>query len=162
MITKKVILVGNLGVGKTSLIKRFVLGEFSEDHVHKVGVRVSKKIVAYEDEIINLIIWNVAGSDGYEKIPKSYFLGASAAMIVFDLSRESTYLKIDDTIRMVKELSGFQELVIVGNKTDLLSKKELKNVEKRVPVAIDSFTNAKVGENISDAFLKLIIQALKK
>jgi GTPase SAR1 family protein len=162
MITKKVILVGNLGVGKTSLIKRFVLSDFSKDSIHKVGVRVSKKIVAYEDEIIKLIIWNVAEVDGYEKIPKTYFLGASAAMIIFDLSRQSTYLKIDDTIRIVKELSGFQELVVVGNKTDLLSRKELKNVEKRVSVDIDSFTSAKVGENVTDAFLKLIIQALKK
>jgi len=162
MITKKVIVVGDLGVGKTSLIKRFVLSEFSEDSFYKVAVRVSEKIVAYEDEIIKLIIWNVAGADGYEKIPKNYFLGASAAMIIFDLSRESTYLKIDDSIRIVKELSGFQELVVVGNKTDLLSKKELKNVKKKVSIGIDSFTNAKVGENVSDAFLKLIIQALRK
>lgn len=60
MIAKKVLLVGNFGVGKTSLIRRFVLNEFSEDYISTIGVRVSTKILNVEEEEMKLLIWDVA------------------------------------------------------------------------------------------------------
>ena len=161
MIAKKVLLVGNFGVGKTSLIRRFVLNEFSEDYISTIGVRVSKKVVEYENETIKLMIWDVAGTSGNEKIPKAYFLGSSAAMFVFDLSREETYLTIDENLNMVKELSGLQNITLVGNKKDLLSEEELENVIQKVSVNIDLITSAKEDENVANAFMKLTNQALK-
>ena len=77
MIAKKVLLVGNFGVGKTSLIRQFVLNEFSEDYISTIGVRVSTKIVNLNGEQIKLLIWDVAGTKDDEKVPKAYFLGAS-------------------------------------------------------------------------------------
>ncbi|MCL7765231.1 GTP-binding protein [Polaribacter sp. Z014] len=161
MIAKKVLLVGNFGVGKTSLIKRFVLNEFTEDYISTIGVRVSKKVVEYKNETIKLMIWDVAGTTGNEKIPKAYFLGSSAAMYVFDVSREETYLTIEENLKMVKELSGLQNITIVGNKKDLLSKEELENVVQKVSVDIDLITSAKEDENVEDAFMKLTTLALK-
>lgn len=161
MIAKKVLLVGNFGVGKTSLIRRFVLNEFSEDYISTIGVRVSKKVVEYKNETIKLMIWDVAGTSGNEKIPKAYFLGSSAAMFVFDVSREETYLTIDENLNMVKELSGLQNITVVGNKKDLLSAEELENVIQKVSVNIDLITSAKEDENVEDAFMKLTTLALK-
>ena len=161
MIAKKVLLVGNFGVGKTSLIRRFVLNEFSEDYISTIGVRVSKKVVEYKNESIKLMIWDVAGTSGSEKIPKAYFLGSSAAMFVFDLSREETYLTIDENLNMVKELSGLQNITIVGNKKDLLSEDELENVLQKISIDIDLITSAKEDENVADAFMQLTNQALK-
>ncbi len=160
MIAKKVLLVGNFGVGKTSLIRRFVLNEFSEDYISTIGVRVSKKVVEYENETIKLMIWDVAGTSGNEKIPKAYFLGAHAAMFVFDVSREETYLTIDENLQMVKELSGLQNITIVGNKKDLLTQKELNKVIEQVSVNIDLITSAKENDNVEAAFMQLTAQTL--
>jgi len=161
MIAKKVLLVGNFGVGKTSLIRRFVLNEFSEDYISTIGVRVSKKVVEFENETIKLMIWDVAGTSGSEKIPKAYFLGSHAAMFVFDLSREETYLTIEENLNMVKELSKLKNITVVGNKKDLLSKDELDEVLKKITIDIDLITSAKEGDNVEDAFMKLTSQTLK-
>ena len=160
MIAKKVLLVGNFGVGKTSLIRRFVLNEFSEDYISTIGVRVSKKVVVYKNETIKLMIWDVAGTNGDEKIPKAYFLGANAAMYVFDLSREETYLTIDENLKMVKELSGLPQVTVVGNKKDLLSVADLEALLQNIKVNVDLITSAKEDENVEDAFMKLTRQAL--
>jgi len=161
MKAKKVLLVGNFGVGKTSLIRRFVLNEFSEDYISTIGVRVSKKVVEFENETIKLMIWDVAGTSGNEKIPKAYFLGSHAAMFVFDLSREETYLGIEENLNMVKELSKLKNITVVGNKKDLLSKDELEEVLKKITIDIDLVTSAKDGDHVEDAFMKLTSQTLK-
>lgn len=161
MIGKKVLLVGNFGVGKTSLIRRFVLNEFSEDYISTIGVRVSKKVVEYQNQTIKLMIWDVAGTSGDEKIPKAYFLGAHAAMYVFDVSREETYLNIKENLQMIKDLSGLQNITIVGNKKDLLSDIEIENVLERTSVDIHLITSAKEGDHVEDAFMKLTAEALK-
>lgn len=161
MIAKKVLLVGSFGVGKTSLIRRFVLNEFSEDYISTIGVRVSAKIVKIQEEEIKLLIWDIAGTYGEEKIPKSYFLGASAAMFVFDVSREETYLNIENQLNSVKSISGLNNILLLGNKKDLISDEELAEIIKIVPISIDLITSAKEDEYVEDAFIKLTLQSLK-
>ena len=161
MIAKKVLLVGNFGVGKTSLIRRFVLNKFSEDYISTIGVRVSSKIVTYQNKEIKLLIWDVAGTNGNDKIPKAYFLGASAAMFVFDLSREETYLHIEEYVDTIKNLSSLPNVTVVGNKKDLLTTEELEAVVKSVSVKIDLITSAKENNNVENAFLQLASQAIK-
>lgn len=161
MIAKKVLLVGNFGVGKTSLIRRFVLNEFSEDYISTIGVRVSTKIIELNTEQIKLLIWDVAGTSDDEKVPKAYFLGASAAMYVFDLSRAETYLNLEKQLNVVKELSGLKDITIVGNKKDLLTHSELEALKKTVTIPIDLITSAKENENVEDAFVILAKQSLK-
>lgn len=161
MVAKKVLLVGNFGVGKTSLIRRFVLNEFSEDYISTIGVRVSTKIVSLNNEQIKLLIWDVAGTSGNEKVPKAYFLGASAAMYVFDLSREETYLNIKNQVEVVKNLSGLENITIVGNKKDLLTEDELVQINKIIEIPIDLITSAKDDENVEDAFTILAKQSIK-
>ena len=161
MIAKKVLLVGNFGVGKTSLIRRFVLNEFSEDYISTIGVRVSKKEVLYKNQKIKLLIWDVAGTSDDEKVPKAYFLGASAAMYVFDVSREETYLPLDKNITTIKELSGLKNITVVGNKKDLLTTAELEALQNKISTKIDLITSAKENDNVEDAFLELTAQSLK-
>jgi small GTP-binding protein len=161
MIAKKVLLVGNFGVGKTSLIRRFVLNEFSEDYISTIGVRVSTKIIELNTEQIKLLIWDVAGTNDDEKVPKAYFLGASAAMYVFDLSRSETYLDLEQKLKVVKDLSGLKDITIVGNKKDLLTHSDLEKVKAKVTIPIDLITSAKENENVEDAFVVLAKQSLK-
>ena len=152
MNARKVLLVGHFGVGKTSLIRRFVSNEFSEDYISTIGVRVSTKEINVEGEPLKLLIWDVAGTAQNEKIPKAYFLGASAAMYVFDLSREETYSQLTDSINLVKEVSGLDHMVLVGNKKDLLTESELNSLVDQIPNKIDFLTSAKEDENVEDAF----------
>lgn len=152
MVSKKVILVGSFGVGKTSLIRRFVVNEFSEDYISTIGVRISSKVVKYKDQLIKLLIWDVAGVTDREKIPTAYFLGSSAAMYVFDLSRIETYVNIDKNIEEIKKISGLNDITVVGNKKDLLSPKDLLEIESMVNVDIDFLTSAKENDNVEAAF----------
>jgi small GTP-binding protein len=161
MTAKKVLLVGNFGVGKTSLIRRFVLNDFSEDYISTIGVRVSAKIVKFDNEEIKLLIWDVAGTNNDEKIPKAYFLGASAAMYVFDLTREETYINIKNQIESVKLLSGLKNITVVGNKKDLLTSDEIEHLKKIITIPVDLITSAKENENVEDAFTVLAKQSLK-
>ncbi|MHB0755004.1 Rab family GTPase [Polaribacter sp. M15] len=160
MIAKKVLLVGNFGVGKTSLIRRFVLNEFSEDYISTIGVRVSTKIIDLNSEKIKLLIWDVAGTNADEKVPKAYFLGASAAMYVFDVTREDTYVNLEQQLKIVKDLSGLKDITIVGNKKDLLSHTELQDLKEKISIPIDLITSAKENENVEDAFIILAKQSL--
>ncbi|UAM99753.1 GTP-binding protein [Polaribacter litorisediminis] len=161
MIAKKVLLVGNFGVGKTSLIRRFVFNEFSEDYISTIGVRVSSKIVRLDGVQIKLLIWDVAGIKDDEKVPKAYFLGASAALYVFDLSREETYLNIKNQVEMIKELSGLSTITVVGNKKDLLTADEINILKKTIEIPVDMITSAKENDQVEDAFNILAKQSLK-
>lgn len=161
MIAKKVLLVGNFGVGKTSLIRRFVLNEFSEEYISSIGVRVSSKKVKADEDDVKLLIWDVAGTSDDEKVPQAYFLGASAAMYVFDLSREETYENLDNRLKNLQDLSGIQNITVVGNKKDLLTEEKLIEVVKSIPVTIDIITSAKEDDNVENAF-ELVTNKLKK
>lgn len=161
MVAKKVLLVGNFGVGKTSLIRRFVSNEFSEDYISTIGVRVSTKEVQLNEQTLKLLIWDVAGTQNDEKVPKAYFLGASAAMFVFDLSREETYIEINKYLEGVRELSGLENIAVVGNKKDLLDDETLAMVLDKIETNVDFITSAKEDVNVEDAFKLLGKQSLK-
>lgn len=161
MVAKKVLLVGSFGVGKTSLIRRFVSNEFSEEYISTIGVRVSTKIVEYQDTSVKLLIWDVAGTAQDERIPKAYFLGASTAMYVFDLSREETYENLLQGLEMVKEVSQLEKMIVVGNKKDLLTTADTEKIIQKLPVKVDYLTSAKEDENVEDAFRLLGELALK-
>ena len=158
MIAKKVLLIGSFGVGKTSLIRRFVTNEFSEDYISTIGVRVSTKIIKFNNEEIKLLIWDVAGINDNEDIPKAYFLGSSAAMFVFDLAREETYNDIESQVETIKNLSNLKNITVVGNKKDLLTSDQIEQIKKTISISVDIITSAKEDENVEDAFIKLAQQ----
>ena len=162
MIAKKVLLVGSFGVGKTSLIKKFVTNVFSKDYISTIGVRVSTKIIVLEKTEIKLLIWDIEGTNGTNNIPKAYFLGASAVLYVFDVSRESTYKNIEEKVAAVLQLSGQKKLTVVGNKKDLLTTAELQLVKDTIPIPVDFITSAKEDGNVNEVFNLLASSALKQ
>ena len=162
MIAKKVLLVGSFGVGKTSLIKRFVTNKFSQEYISTIGVRVSTKIILLENTEIKLLIWDIAGTNGNDKIPKAYFLGASAVLYVFDVSREATYKNIEERITEVLKLSGQTKMMLIGNKKDLLTTAELQLVKDTIPIPVDFITSAKEDGNVNEVFNLLASIALKQ
>jgi small GTP-binding protein len=159
MISKKVVVTGHFGVGKTSLFNRFISNTFNEKYLTTIGVRVDKKLVVIEGQEISLIIWDLAGEVSQEKVPRSYFLGASAVIYVFDLSRPATFNRLTDDILYIQSVLPGVIVRKVGNKKDLVTDETLKTVHAQIQP--DCFTSARTGENVEELFLG-IGQALLK
>lgn len=160
MISKKVILTGSFGVGKTSLFNQFVHQKFSDKYLTTIGVKVNKKAVEVAGEEVSLLVWDIAGEVTQDKVPTSYFLGASGILYVVDLSRPLTFKNSEEDIKYLKELLPGAIIKIVGNKKDLLSDTELTQVQKSISLPLDSTTSAKTGENVKELFLDLAKEML--
>ena len=155
MISKKVILTGSFGVGKTSLFNQFIYQQFSDKYLTTIGVKVNKKELTIGDEELSVLLWDIAGEVAQDKVPNSYFLGASGVIYVVDLSRPITFNNMVTDIALLKKLLNDATIMIVGNKKDLLSAEELAEVAQNLEVKLDFTTSAKTGENINALFLEL-------
>ena len=151
-VSKKVILVGNFGVGKTSLVRRFVHQTFSDEYLTTLGVRIDKKVVTISDLTVNMILWDVAGEVSQTKVPVSYYLGSHGVIYVFDLQRPSSFENIDADIQFIRSKLPDAPICIIGNKKDLLSEAALKAVAQKLSVKVNFFTSAKTGENVEAMF----------
>jgi len=156
MISRKVILTGSFGVGKTSLFRRFIKGSFSEKYITTIGVKVDKKVVEVRGEEVSILLWDIAGEVKQDKVPKSFFLGASAIIYVFDLTRPSTYKNIGVDLNILDEILPDTILKVVGNKEDLIEDKDkLAKIKAEVNATIDVVTSAKSGHNVEQLFFDL-------
>ena len=155
MISKKVILTGSFGVGKTSLFNQFIYQQFSDKYLTTIGVKVNKKELTIDGEELSVLLWDIAGEVAQDKVPNSYFLGASGIIYVVDLSRPITFNNMKTDIALLKKLLNDATIMIVGNKKDLLSAEELAEVAQNLEVKLDFTTSAKTGENIDALFLEL-------
>ncbi len=161
MISKKIVLTGCFGVGKTSLFNRFLYQKFSEKYLSTIGVKVDKKVVEIDGRKISLLIWDVAGEVAQEKVPQSYYLGASAVIYVFDLTRPSTYLNMQSDLDYLGKMLKSVTLKVVGNKVDLVTAEQIGMVEAELPHPADCLTSAKTGENVEALFLSIGKELLK-
>ncbi len=155
MISRKVILTGSFGVGKTSLFRRFINNTFSEKYITTIGVKVDKKTIEIGEEEISILLWDIAGEISQDKVPKSYFLGASAIIYVFDLTRPSTYRNINSDMEILNTILPNSILKIVANKADLVNANAIDTIASELDMPIDVITSAKTGENVEELFLGL-------
>ncbi len=155
MISKKVILTGSFGVGKTSLFNRFIHQQFSDKYMTTIGVKVNKKDITVGDEIVSMLLWDIAGEISQDKVPASYFLGASGIVYVVDLSRPSTFDNMVADINYLTELLPDSSIMIVANKVDLVTEEQLDNIKQSIIHKWDFTTSAKTGENVEDMFIGL-------
>ena len=160
MISKKVILTGSFGVGKTSLFNRFIYQEFNDKYLTSIGVKVNKKQIKVEDKEVSLLVWDIAGEISQDKVPSSYFLGASGIVYVMDLSRPMTFKNLESDYLFLKELMPLGVIKIVGNKRDLVTEAQIEEIVKSLPRTIDCLTSAKTGENVDQLFLDLATSLL--
>lgn len=162
MISKKVILTGSFGVGKTSLFNRFINQQFSDKYLTTIGVKVNNKSIKIEDETVSMMIWDIAGEVTQDKVPTSYFLGASGIIYVMDLSRPLTFSNLETDVQFLKELLPFANIVIVANKRDLVTDEQLENIKQELALPLDYATSAKTGENVDELFYELGKRLLQK
>ncbi|MHA1110280.1 MAG: Rab family GTPase [Promethearchaeota archaeon] len=118
----KVLLCGPAGVGKTSLIMRFIKSKFQTDYKLTVGVDILTKDVELEnDNICTLSIWDIGGQERFSFIRSTFYKGAAGALLIFDLSRAATWDEIKNWRAEVKQFAGDVPFVLIGNKLDLLA-----------------------------------------
>lgn len=155
MISKKVILTGSFGVGKTSLFNQFIYSKFSDKYLTTIGVKVNKKNLSINGKDLSMLLWDIAGEVAQDKVPTSYFLGASGIIYVFDLTRPSTYKNLDTDIEYLKGIVNGGIIKIVGNKADLVTEEDIAKVKEVIPMEWNIITSAKTGKNVENLFLTL-------
>jgi small GTP-binding protein len=161
-ISKKVILVGNFGVGKTSLTRQFVYQKFADEYLTTLGVKIDKKMLIINEVEVNLIVWDIAGEVSQTKVPKSYYLGANGIIYVFDLTRPSTFKHITEDLDYIKQMLPHAPYVLAGNKKDLLSEDELKETITHLPLPCEYLTSARTGEKVEQMFNELTRKMIGK
>ena len=131
-----IIAIGNCGVGKTSLIKRFSFDLFDNDIMSTIGIGFSyKTITLINGKKVKLKLMDTAGQEKYKSMTKSFFKNADGVLFVFSLDREDTFIDIKEWIKIFNENNSKSDVVkiLVGNKCDLIH-----NVNKNM---IDDFEN---------------------
>ena len=141
-------------MGKTSLVKRFVEGIFSEKYLTTIGVKVDKKTVSIEDLEVQLMLWDMEGTDRYCGFQSRYLRGAAAYIIVVDQTRAQTLIEGMEIHKLVREIATIPSLLVI-NKSDLetswhWTQEELDNYKKHFDCS--ALTSAKSGENVEMMF----------
>ncbi|MFX1296211.1 MAG: GTP-binding protein [Promethearchaeota archaeon] len=157
----KLVVIGDTGVGKTSLIRRFVEGWFSESYVMTIGANFFSKTVQAGDTTINLLIWDMMGQERFKFMASSYFKGTDGALVLFDLTHATTFKpSIFNWLDMMFKYTGRIPIILIGNKVDLVYLQEVRteDAEEFAAKLMCSYveTSAKSGYNVDEAFQKLV------
>ncbi len=158
MIQKKIGLLGAPGVGKTSLVRRFVHTLFDDKYLTTIGVKVDKKIVRVGDADVTLMLWDVAGAEEHFSVPSSYMRGAAGYLLVIDGTRPPTLECAAEIVEQLDRELGPMPFVLVLNKIDLadqwkINDADLAALTGRAHAVIRS--SAKTGEGVEQAFMEL-------
>lgn len=155
MIQKKLCILGASGVGKTSLVKQYVEGIFSDKYLTSIGVKIDKKNVQVGDTDVQLMLWDVEGIDRYSGFNPKYLRGAAVIVIVVDHSRPQSLQDALEIAHMTKAVKSIP-IVLVINKSDLKAADDwetLLNSEAKLLFEAQYKTSAKQNVGIESMFI---------
>ncbi len=154
----KITLFGPGGVGKTSLLLRYIKDYFSDDLKKTIGSNFLIKDVEIDNKSVRLLLWDIGGQPQFHKLRTIYFKGSNAALGVFDLSSNQSLLKIPGWISSIKKtVKKAIPMLLLGNKVDLereVDRLEAEDLAKKLSCEYLE-TSAKTGENVEVAFEKI-------
>ncbi|HNR91403.1 MAG TPA: Rab family GTPase [Dokdonella sp.] len=157
-LARKVCMLGDFGVGKTSLVARFVRNTFSEQYLTTVGAKVDSKEVALPSgDVLKLVVWDIAGKSALDALNMNYLRGASGLLLVADGTREATLRVALDLLMQSRDLLPGAEVVLLVNKLDIIDRWEvapttLAELRRSLPVFE---TSARFGDGVEAAFAEL-------
>lgn len=157
-LARKICMLGDFGVGKTSLVSRFVRNTFSEKYLTTVGVKVdSREVLRDGRDPLKLVVWDIAGKSALDALNMSYLRGASGLLLVADGTREQTLRTAIDLLLQSRSLLPEAQAVLLVNKLDLVERWEVAPatlVELRKTLAVIE-TSALSGDGVEQAFAEL-------
>ena len=159
MKTYKIVVLGDFGVGKTSLIRRYVLDEFSEAYRATIGVHIYKHLDSLEgdDLEVSLVVWDIEGAPLPGEQTRRYIVGASGAVIVGDLTRDDPFPAMWQAADMFEEVLPGRPLCLALNKSDIASVKSpetVKRMARRYDCSVFE-TSARTGDAVNTMFRAL-------
>jgi small GTP-binding protein len=164
--TYKLIVIGDPGVGKTSLIRAQAGMLFRPEYMATMGADVTTRIYEFKNQSIFLLIFDIAGQSLYDSVNDYFFSGAGSALIVFDLTRRETFSHVQDWYGEVRKRIPYPiPTILLGNKSDLdhdrkVRSEEAKQLAKAVGVQGYLESSARTAENVDKAFLGLLARCL--
>ena len=164
----KIILLGDVSVGKTAIINRYIDGKFDDNYSCTISVQSRKKEISFNQDIsIEMSIWDTCGEEKFRAITRQYYRESNGILLVFDLNRNKTFLSLTKWIKEIKEVAPKDVvIVLVGNKVDLnreVNKNDVENFAEENNLIYYEIS-AKDGINVDFAFEKLakvIIEKMK-
>jgi small GTP-binding protein len=159
-ISRKICLMGDFGVGKTSLMHRFVDRQFSDHYLSTVGVKISRKTLQLANattENLQLLIWDIEGNTKFKAISSTYLQGARGVIIVADVTRPETLEHLTQHVQQFISINSQGAIVIALNKSDLIETETLDRLLKyyssdRAHILQTYPTSAKTDMNVAQIF----------
>lgn len=160
MIKLKVIVAGAKDVGKTSLIRRYIHGTFQTDVKSTIGVDFMTKQIDIDETRVRLSIWDFGGEEKFRSLFPSYCSGASAAIILFDITNRDSFDDIVNWLELIEGAAGSIIKMLIGSKHDLvdqavISQEEIDNLIEQRKIDLFMYSSAKTGENVENIFTDL-------
>lgn len=162
----RVVLLGEASVGKTSLLRRYTEDVFEEEYKQTIGATFANKDVQFDDRKVRLNIWDMGGQSTYRELRRQFMQGASAALIVYDVTRPETYMAMNNWFESFREVCPNAPVYICANKVDL-AEKRMVPVEPGLMLR-DWFqaeyheTSARTGDKVRDVFARCAERLLEK
>jgi len=168
----KVIILGDSGVGKTSLMNQFVNNKFSSQYKATIGADFMTKDIVIDDKQVSMQIWDTAGQERFQSLGVAFYRGADSCVLVFDVNSQNSFDHLDQwreefLIQAGPEDPDHFPFVVIGNKIDLGDARQVSS--KRAQAWCQSKggipyfeTSAKLAQNIQEAFQVIATQALGK
>jgi Ras-related protein Rab-2A len=154
----KYIIIGDTGVGKSCLLLQFTDKRFRTDHDLTIGVEFGARLITLDHKQIKLQIWDTAGQESFRSITRSYYRGASGALLVYDISRRDTFNHLTRWLEEARQNANpNMAIMLIGNKCDL-ERREVSFEEgdkfAREHGLIFRETSAKTAQNVEEAFVQ--------
>jgi small GTP-binding protein len=155
----KIIAIGDMAVGKTSITMRFVKDKFSDNYQATIGVTHALKKLFINDKEITLSIWDTGGQEMFDFIRPHYYMGADGGLIVYDVTKTESFANIEQWFTELYNNCGEIPIILIGNKIDLnedrvISTEEGEQYSQQKGIKLYE-TSAKTGENVPDVMEEL-------
>jgi len=156
----KLVLLGESAVGKSSLVLRFVKGQFHEYQESTIGAAFLTQTVCLDETTVTFEIWDTAGQERYHSLAPMYYRGAQAAIVVYDISNQESFAKAKNWVKeLQRQASPNIVIALSGNKADLANKRVVEYEEAQSYADDNGLlfmeTSAKTAMNVNDIFLAI-------